>query len=277
MQFGCCGSLEQAPAMADAGFDFIEGNVQALLQGDTDDAAYTPPEVASLPLPLEACNCLLPGHHLVVGPDRDDAALATYLQRVARRAGEAGITRLVFGSGRSRRRPDDVSSSRADEQLVSFCRLAGDACGEHGVLLVVEHLNRGETNTITSAREERELIEAVDHPAVAALLDSYHLALEGEGDEAVLELAPHLRHVHVAEPEGRREPGAIRGDAAYDYEHLFALLRKAGYDERISVEAKWSRPLEEGGAGVVNLLREAWQRSGDAAGVEGRAGAGSKA
>lgn len=266
MQFGCCGSPDQAQVMARAGFDFIEGNVQGLLKGDEDDAAYTPPTLDALP--LEACNCLLPAHHPVVGPGRDDAALTTYMQRVARRAAGLGVARLVFGSGKARVRPEDVSESQARKQLVSFCKIAGDACGEHGVMLVIEHLNKGETNTITSAREERELIEAVDHPAVAALLDSYHLALEGEGDEAVLELTPHLHHVHVAEPEGRVEPGGVEGGVeggkAYDYEHLFALLRKGGYDERVSVEAKWQRPVETAGAEVVTLLREAWERSGEA-------------
>src|SRR5207245_8369450 len=44
----------------------------------------------------------------------------------------------------------------------------------------------------------------------------------------------HIRHLHVANPEGRVFP---RKADEYDYAPFFAALRTIGYDKRISVEA----------------------------------------
>jgi D-psicose/D-tagatose/L-ribulose 3-epimerase len=270
MRFGCCGGLGEADKYKRAGFDYIEVGVQAALKGRDDDAAWaaSAPDVDKLPLPVEAANGLVPADLPIVGPARDLATLQLYMRRVGERAKRLGITRLVFGSGGARKRPDGVSGDEAMDHLVEFCRIAGDAVAPHGVVLVIEHLNRKETNTINSLADELELIERTNHPAVQALVDSYHYGLENEKDAALLNLGDRVRHVHVAEPINRVQPGGHGAfgdpgaDKAWDFEHFFCLLRKIGYDERISFEGRWTGEVEDLAPPMLQMLRGTWQAAG---------------
>lgn len=263
MRWGCCGSIDQAEAIQQAGFDFLEVNVQAVLQGEVEDAPWeqTLSSYEASPLPIEAANCLVPGSLPVLGPTCDLPALQQYMERVSRRAKRLGMTRLVFGSGGARRRPTDLSTSEAYRQLEAFTRLAGEVCGEQGILLVIEHLNQSETNTINSLEQAMRLCDRVSLPSVQVLVDSYHYGLENETDDALIALGSRIRHVHVAEPVDRLQPGGHGdlSDKAFDFVHFFALLRKVGYGERISIEAKWSKPIEENGASTLALLKESWE------------------
>lgn len=266
MRLGCCGGIEQAALVKEAGFDFLEVNVQAVLRGQEDDAAWsrTAPDPAKLPLPIEAANCLVPGSLPIVGPARDMDALTRYMGNVARRARQLGLKILVFGSGGARRKPDGFSSAQAATQLVEFTRMAGELCGQQGVTVVIEHLHRGETNTLNRLSQVRGLCDEVNHPAVAMLVDSYHYGLENEADEDLLELGDRIAHVHVAEVVDRIQPGGHGDDVdkAFDFELFFSLLHKMGYDSRVSIEAGWKPSLQEAGAATAQLLREVWERAG---------------
>src|SRR5690606_28683333 len=121
----------------------------------------------------------------IVGPERDFAALTQYMQRVARRARRLGIARLVFGSGGARKRPDNVDEETAAAHLHEFVAMGAEVMHAQDVILVIEHLNKGETNTLNSLSDCTALCEAVDHPGLQMLVDSYHYGLEKESDEAL--------------------------------------------------------------------------------------------
>jgi sugar phosphate isomerase/epimerase len=147
--------------------------------------------------------------------------------------------------------------------LAEFTRMAGDLCAKHEVTLVIEHLNRRETNTLNTLAEALSLCERAGSPGVAVLVDSYHFGLEQEIDEAVLELGDSLAHVHLAEPVDRIQPGGHGADAdqAFDFANFFALLHKIGYDQRLSLECSWKPSFEAAVAGCVQWVRQAWEAS----------------
>lgn len=265
MRLGCCGKIEDIDEIHGAGFDFIEVGVQPVLRGDEPDEQWreNAPDPEKLPIPIEAANSLLPTHHAVVGDDRDLDGLRTYMTRVVERAAHLGIERLVLGSGKARLRPKEMSEGEAMDQLTEFCLMAGEICARHKVMLVIEHLHKGETNTINSLEDELILIERVDNPWVRGLVDSYHFGLEQESDEAIVRLGDYVRHVHVAEVVDRLEPGGHgKSDQAFDFESFFCTLRKVGYRERVSIEARWSAPVSEAGPGAIELLRRTWLAAG---------------
>lgn len=267
MRLGHCGGIESAGEAKAAGFDFLEVNIQGVLRGNETDAAWaaTAPDPAKLPLPIEAANCLVPGNMPIVGPSRDFPALKTYIGRVAQRAKKIGIQRLVFGSGGARKRPEGVSPEAAARDIAEFTRMTGEACAAQGVLLVIEHLHQGETNTLNSLKDCLALCRQTAMPSVQMLVDSFHFALEKEKEQAALDLKGTLRHVHVAEPSGRIEPGAPPkepGVKPFDFVAFFRPLRKIGYDERVAIECTWTRPLAVAGAESVRFLRDAWERAG---------------
>ncbi|MCE9589926.1 MAG: sugar phosphate isomerase/epimerase [Planctomycetes bacterium] len=268
MRLGCCAGIDDVAVVKAAGFDFLEVTVTGVLRGLEPSSTWdaTAPDPAKLALPIEAVNTLMAPGLPIVGPSRDRVALQDYIQRIAKRAERLGIQRLVFGSGGARKRPDGTDNDTALQHLIEFVKMTGDVCGHHGITLVIEHLNRGETNTLNSLAECRYVCEQADNPNVAMLVDSYHYGLEKEEPQAILDLEGTLRHVHVAEVTGRIQPGAhgpVRADSpAFDFDDFFCALRKIGYDERVSVECKWQPSLQEGAAACAKFLRQAWANAG---------------
>lgn len=261
MRLGCCGTLDHSLNLKESGFDFIEVNIQKVLQGNVDDDTWNAQEINpdNFALPVEVANCLLPSTLPVIGDDRNLNELQQYMERVTRRAKFLGIKVLVFGSGAARRRPEQFDKSKATNQLIDFCRLAGDACGESQVQLVIEHLNRKETNTINSLSDEKELIDYVNHPCVTALVDTYHYGLEGDSDQDLLKLNEKIQHVHVAEVVNRYQPGAYEhSNEAYNFKHFFALLQKINYSGRVSIEAKWRGDMDQQAVHSAKFIRGAW-------------------
>src|SRR5512138_1426801 len=113
VQFGICTSLGKSAEVKQAGWDFVEENVQGLFKGTEPDDKYDGKQrIASSVLPVYAANCLVPGSLKITGPAVDMDALKRYMTNVLRRAGEAKCTRLVFGSGGARQVPDGWDKAR---------------------------------------------------------------------------------------------------------------------------------------------------------------------
>jgi D-psicose/D-tagatose/L-ribulose 3-epimerase len=234
--FGICGPLSIVPAAKAAGWDYVEGSVQAILQGDTPDDQWTGlDQVKAAGMPVEAANVLVPGDLKMVGPAVDQPRIETYLSRIFPRAKQCGMKTLVFGSGVARMIPEGFDREEAKRQIVSFAKLAGRHASESGITLVFEPLNRGECNVINSVKEGAEFTEAVGHSSVRCLVDSYHFWLEKEPLSDLAAAMKVIRHVHVADEHGRETPGkaAIKSD----YRAFFKTLKTGGYAGRISVEA----------------------------------------
>ena len=162
----------------------------------------------------------------------------------------------MFGSGGARRVPEGFPKDEAFKQLVEFGRRAAVEARAHNITIAVEPLRRQETNIINSAAEGLELVNAIDHPNFQLMIDFYHLASEREDPAIVLRAREHIRHLHMANPQGRVFPLAWD---EYDYAPFFANLRTIGYDKRISIEASAKDfPLEAPRA--ISLLRRAFDR-----------------
>ena len=250
MRYGVCQPPEKAAALGGVGWDFVEGSVQPLLKGQSTD--YTP--IAKPALPLPAANGLVPASIPLVGPAVDRAVIQAYMKNVIERAAGVGIDTLVFGSGGARNVPDGFDRAQAEEQIRTFLREIAPVAQANNVTIVIEPLNKGETNIINSVGEAMTYVKAVDHPAVQCLVDSYHFWLENEPLSNLEAAMPWIKHVHVADTEGRVAPG-ISGKN--DYKPFFAVLKKGGYGTRISVECSgWD--FDKHAKPVLSFLREQW-------------------
>lgn len=258
VRFGVCTALEKSAQAKALGWDFVEENVQGLFQGLLPDADYHGLQrVKTSALPVPAANCLVPGDLKIVGPAADRARLSQYMQAVLKRASAAGTTMLVFGSGGARKIPDGFDRQTARRQICEFSSDSARIAAEHGVTLVLEPLNKGETNVVNSVTEAMEYVRDVNHPNFACLVDSFHLWVENEPLANVAAAARWIRHVHVADLDGRVAPG-LSGKS--DYRPLFGVLKSAGYDGMISVEAM-GFDLTTQGAGALALLRKQWDEA----------------
>jgi len=237
MLYGICGGPEIAPAARASGYDYLELNTQALLQGESDEATFQPilEQIKAFAMPCLAANVFVPAHLKITGAEVNLPRLIRYVAIVMDRAERAGIRAIVFGSGGARRIPDGFDRAQAYNQLVTFGRMLAPTCADHGVTIAVEPLNRAETNVLNSVSEGLQYVKDVNHPAFRLLVDAYHWAKENEPPEDIITAGPWLAHAHIATYANRLPPGA----EACDFGPFFAALKQAGYDQRISVEAGW--------------------------------------
>lgn len=234
MRLGICcppTNLTQCPD----GLDYIEPSVAAVLCPDAndDDFAACREAVRSAPAPVRAVNCLFPGSLKTTGPDVDAEAVDAWIRTVCQRSADLGIAHIVFGSGGSRRVPEGFDHAEATEQLVGHLKRFGPIAAESGVTIVVEPLQQAECNIVTSVSEGALLVRRVDHPNIRLLADTYHMASDGEGPEAIRDAGELIHHVHCAEENGR-EPLGTKG---IDHRPYFRALKDIGYSGGVSIEA----------------------------------------
>ena len=240
MQYGVCSGPEIVPLLAHTGFDYIEMGVGSLLKPREDHASFASSlqAVRALGLPCPAANLFVPGDLKITGPDVDPSALKQYVTTTFERAHEAGVEVIVFGSGGARGIPDGFDRTAAQDQLIQFCAMLAPIALEHSVTVAVEPLNSKDCNVLTAIHECATLVRTVDHPAVRLLVDAYHLLKDDDPLEEIVQNGDLLAHVHIATEENRLPPGAEPCDLA----PFFDALVQAGYDGRISIEARMSSP-----------------------------------
>ena len=237
MKLGVFGAPEEAPILAQAGFDYVEINMVRDLQPEMDLAAAGDrlADVAGCVLPTPVACIFLPGSFKLTGPEVDEAALETYVHTAFARAEQAGVEIVVFGSGGARRVPDGFDRELAWAQLVRFGRLIGPMAVEHGVTVAVEPLRHAECNVLNTVAESAQYVREVDHPGVRLLVNAYHWAQNGEPAASIIEAGPLLVHAHIATYENRLAPG----QEPCDFQPFFAALKEAGYSGRLSIEGRW--------------------------------------
>ena len=261
MRFGVYTSVDNSAAVKAAGWDFVEENVQTFLQGTVPDEQWQGADrVRRAVLPVPAANRLVPANLKLTGPEADLDKLGAYITRVLERARQTGTTTLVFGSGPARTVPPGFDRGEARRQILAFLRMALPIARQHGVTLVAEPLNRGECNILNTVAESMEYVRELDHPNFQCLVDSYHLWLEHEPLVNLRVAMPWIRHVHVSDLRDRMPSGESREVPDEDYRAFFRVLREAGYDGMVTVEADHF-DVPEAGERVLAFLKEQWERA----------------
>ncbi|MHB8644562.1 MAG: sugar phosphate isomerase/epimerase family protein [Thermomicrobiales bacterium] len=207
MRFGCCGGIADAPVIRDAGFDYLELPTGALMSA-TDEAAYQRimREVLAIGLPVEACNVFIPATLKITGPDVEREPLWQYAATALQRMGEIGARLCVFGSGGARSIPEGFDRALALDQLADFLNHVQETSARHGVRVVIEPLNRRESNVFNAVAESDDFNQSRGLAGIGVLADLYHLSVEGETYDGMVAAGNRLGHVHVADAD-RSAPG----------------------------------------------------------------------
>jgi sugar phosphate isomerase/epimerase len=235
MKFGICGDAAFGQLAAAAGFDYLETSVGGLLLPQQDETAFRASlkEYRSNGISCEVLNCLLPRNLKVCGTEVDFAALRRYIETVMVRMETAGLDRVVFGSGGSRRIPDGFDPQTAHGQHLEFSAMTAALAAEHGVIVALEPLNKKECNVLTTVAECATLVREVNHPNFRLLVDGFHMMTDDDSYQSIVDNGDILVHAHLATRENRLVPGM----EPCDFAQFFASLIQAGYDGRVSIEA----------------------------------------
>lgn len=248
--FGACRPLADAPILKAAGCDFIECDVASALVPlkKGDDWKRQRDYIASLPLPLSACNCFIPGTFRLTGPDADFKPALDYAETVLRRAEEVGVKYVVFGSGGARNVPGDYcakdrknvpDTEKGLVQFTAFCReLSMRMSDLKDVSVLVEPLRPRESNIINYVWQGAQVCNDIGSDRVKLLAGFFHMMMGRESADSIRSAGKLVRHCHIAEYGSRAFPGS---DRSLDerYKPFFNALRDIGYSGGISCECNW--------------------------------------
>jgi len=237
---GIAVNKERADQLGASGLDFLTVATGDFLVPDQDDETFAEKLalIKNLKPPVMAVNSFIRPRHLkCVGPDANHDQVMEWAETVFRRAGQAGIRFVVFGSSGTRRVPEGWPLDRARAQFVEVLKRMGPAAQTHNVVVVVEQLQPSECNFLNHIRDAAEIVRAAGHPNVRLLADLYHMRRAGDTPADLRAAADVLVHVEIAVLRDRTIPGTD-GD---DFRPFFNVLREIGYSGLITVEAgKWT-------------------------------------
>ena len=260
MRLGCCtASTANATIISASSLDYVEENVQAFLVPSQADEVFAAKleQAQTCGKPVLAACCFLPGDLPCVGPVVDRARIMDWAAVAFHRAAQTGIQRIVFGSGGSRRIPDGFACEAAREQFTRLLQDLAPLARTNRLQVVVEPLNPGECNFITTVREGAAIVRDAARPEIRLLADLFHMARADETPADLRAVADLLAHVHVAEKAERTAPG-VAGD---DFRPFLAELRAAGYDQGISLECGKFDIATDLEAGLA-VVRRQWADAG---------------
>jgi hydroxypyruvate isomerase len=170
---------------------------------------------------------------------------AAFLQSVRSSLANAlklGAQAMIVTTGDERH---DVPREVQHAAIVKVLKDAADIVKGSGVVLALEPLNDRVDHPgyyLTSTVEGLDIVDEVDRPDVRLLYDIYHSAMMGEHTEDVLEgRLDRVAHVHLADTQGRGEPGS----GTMDWRARLDWLADHGYEGFVGLEYRPTGSTED--------------------------------
>ncbi|MCC8025531.1 MAG: sugar phosphate isomerase/epimerase [Clostridium sp.] len=138
---------------------------------------------------------------------------------------------VVIGSMRGKVEPGDTYGE-VDRRMVESSKILMEYADSLGVDVVVEAIDRSETNYLRTAEEVLELIDKVGSSHLKVHLDTFHMNIEElDWEKPVLACGEKLGHVHVAD-NTRLYPGS----GMIDFMPFLKALKKVNYSRSLVFE-----------------------------------------
>lgn len=252
---------ETIPALADLGFDGVEIAIRDPGRVDVEGLAAA---VERFGLAVPAIGTgqayLEEGLSLTAPAEEVRArALGRLLAQVpvARRLGALLIVGLIHGPI-----PPETGRSLAEERLLEGLGAAARAARPAGVRLVVEPINRYESNWLNTVDEVVDLLGRLGEDNVGVLPDTFHMNIEEADVPAALRRGgARVWHVHVAD-SNRRAPGW----GHFDFGPVVRALVEMDYGGFLSAEILPQPGVLDAARQAIGTLRRFAPRPSGAAG-----------
>jgi sugar phosphate isomerase/epimerase len=266
MKFGICTNMHGNGAdpaglwliepAAKAGFDYLELPLAQIMNLGREAFERVLDKLSSCDIKCLRNNNFFPIDMRLTGPDVNEAGIDDYAGRALTCAHALGAGKVVFGSGPARNIPPGFPHREGKEQIVRLLRRLSSTAAQFGIVIVIEPLNRTESNVINTFEEGCFISSAVNRESVKVLVDYYHLVKENEPLEHIYHHGKNfLAHVHFA------GDGVNRGYPVYEekerYRQFLKGLKAGGYDDTVSLEARDDNPAAHMKP-ALDILRELW-------------------
>jgi len=149
---------------------------------------------------------------------------------------------------------DGENGETGFDLLAEILRLASEEAAKKEIRLVIEPLNRYESNAINNVQEGLHLIDQVGHRSLGLLLDTFHMNIEEASLSKAFQQAKkqgRLWHVHLGD-SNRLAPGL----GHLDFEEISRTLHEIGYDEYLSAELLPRPNLDEAARLTLHHMRQ---------------------
>ncbi len=165
-------------------------------------------------------------------PDPGHCAQAVERLKAHIRLGKQLDAAVIVGGVRGKLAGTDTEKDNQRCQAIAAMQECAAFADGLGVQLLLEPINRYETDFICSVDEGLAVLEEVGAPNFKLLLDTFHMNIEETDIGMSLRRAgDRLGYVHFAD-SNRRAPGS----GHIDFTHLLAVLTSIGYQGMISAE-----------------------------------------
>lgn len=159
-----------------------------------------------------------------------------YIERCLNYCAELGVSffagPMYSAVGKARMIPAEQRKREwnlAVSNLAKVCEMAD----RRGLKIALEPLNRFESDLVNTAADVLRLVNDINHPAAAIMLDGFHMNIEEKNiEEAITTAGQRLVHLQVSE-NYRGTPGTGQTNwAAYR-----RGLEKIGYEGTVAIES----------------------------------------
>lgn len=227
----------QSGAVLRGGADYVEPTIVGNLVQEDGTGGWERHPGYDAPDSCPSFAILFPGRLKLSDPAFPAREVTDYLEAVfpiIAAAGSAGA-KVVFGSGAARTIPSGVDRAAAEARFAAVLRETRDVAARHGLVVLLEPLNAGETNLLHTIEECAQFLDSYGIEDVPIVADLYHIMLEGEPLSTVRALGARIGHAHIADT-GRIPPG--QGD--WPLTQFLQALSAGGYTGNVSIECTWS-------------------------------------
>ena len=131
--------------------------------------------------------------------------------------------------------PEGADPQELRATYVGNLRYAAEACGRHGIRLLIEPINTRDIPRyfVNYTRQADELIREVGASNLAIQFDIYHAQImQGDLARTIEHYLDRIAHMQLADNPGRQEPGT--GEINYPF--LFEFVDRIGYEGWIGCE-----------------------------------------
>lgn len=235
MIFGACAGPDRYFSSLKAGCDFVEFNAKDVAKYSQDDFESALNLIKEHGIMAETTNCLFPGEIAISGKSFDPEVVNDYTERLFFRLAQLGTKVSVLGSGAARSVQPGEDSDECMERFYKAVYLTAENAKKNGIEIALEPLRSEECNILNTVEKAAQICKAVGHSSVGINPDLYHMYCENEPFENLAKYIQYIKHIHISDYKNRIYPTP---DDGCEYARIMSILRNAGYDRRISVEAR---------------------------------------
>lgn len=233
-RFGVCAGPDQIAAAAQAGYDYIELNLNDVMKMNETQYRTMAADMEAHNIYAEVVCGMLPDGLPIVGEGVSSRDIHHALDLSFDLARALGTELVIFDCPKSRMLPYGFDPAMAWRQLGNFIRILQGYAADFNVQAALLPLRRSAADLMNYVTEATLISAMLRLDRVGVAASRFNMAMEAESLPQLKRTGSLLWHMRFSNPLGNRPPKDHDGE---DYAAAFSALREMDYQGRITMEA----------------------------------------